>query len=237
MISILHKVVRHVIVSGIIRPCLSPRLDSVVKKNAKPACNQQHVVLSATKPGEIIFRMQNVSTPAIATSRNVISAGPTESITRQTDRGIAIFIASCAAGRRKNFRYTSFPLVAAKVLPRRGVGEMTVGGGCGCGTSFLLHSLTRSFLKSLMAESRLDLVDTWLLLMPLSTELSRLFRTLARWLASVVVCRDHGSDLAMSAKVSLRQSLLPRPLFPEAPPPLHSRKMSVSWARLDRRRR
>lgn len=92
-----------------------------------------------------------------------------------------------------------------------------------------------SFLKSLMAESRLDLVDTWLRI-PLSTELSRLFRRLARWLASVVVCRDHGSDLAMSAKVSLRQSLLPRPLFPEVPPP-HSRRMSVSCARLDRRRR
>lgn len=112
-----------------------------------------------------------------------------------------------------------------------------MGGGCGCGgTSFLLQSLARSFLKSLMAESRLDLVDTWLR-MPLSTELSRLFRRLARWLASVVVCRDHGSDLAMSAKVSLRQSLLLRPLFPEAPPPPHSRRMSVNCARLDRRRR
>jgi hypothetical protein len=116
---------------------------------------------------------------------------------------------------------------------------MTVGGGCGCGVaSFLLQSLAISFLNSLMAESRLDLLDTWLR-MPLSTELSRLFRLarLARWLPSVVVCRDHGSDLAMSARVSLRQSLLLRPLFPDAPPPPHSRRMSVSCARLDRRRR
>lgn len=121
-----------------------------------------------------------------------------------------------------------------KILPRRGVGEITVGGGCGCSnTSFLLQSLAISFLRSLMAESRLDLLDT--LRIPLSTELSRLFRRLTRWLASVVVCRDHGSDLAMSAKVSLRQSLLLR--FVEIPPPPHSRRMSVSWARLDRRRR
>lgn len=114
---------------------------------------------------------------------------------------------------------------------------MTVGGGCGWrSTSFLLQSLAMSFLRSLMAESRLDLLDTWLR-MPLSTELSRLLRRLTRWLASVVVCRDHGNDLAMSAKVSLRQSLLLRLLFVEIPPPPHSRRMSVSWARLDRRRR
>lgn len=124
-----------------------------------------------------------------------------------------------------------------KISPRRGVGEITVGGGCGCSsTSFLLQSLAMSFLRSLMAESRLDLLDTWLR-MPLSTELSRLFRRLTRWLASVVVCRDHGNDLAMSARVSLRQSLLLRLLFVEIPPPPHSRRMSVSWARLDRRRR
>lgn len=101
-----------------------------------------------------------------------------------------------------------------------------MGGGCGC-ESFLLNSLAMSFLKSLMAESRLDLLDTWLR-MPLSTELSRLLRRLTRWLASVVVCRDHGSDLAMSARVSLRQSLLPRLLFVEIPPPPHSRRMSVN---------
>lgn len=118
--------------------------------------------------------------------------------------------------------------LSLKISPRRGVGEMTVGGGCGCSsTSFLLQSLAMSFLRSLMAESRLDLLDTWLR-MPLSTELSRLFRKLTRWLASVVVCRDHGSDLAMSAKVSLRHSLLPRLLFVEIPPPPHSRRISVS---------
>lgn len=124
-------------------------------------------------------------------------------------------------------------LFPVKISPRRGEGEMTVGGGCG---SFLLQSLAMSFLRSLMAESRLDLLDTWLRI-PLSTELSRLFRRLAWWLASEVVCRGHGSDLAMSAKVSLRQSLLLRLLFVEIPPPPHSRRMSVSWARLDRRRR
>ena len=112
---------------------------------------------------------------------------------------------------------------------------MTVGGGCGCGVSFFPHSLAMSFFSSLMVESFLDFVDAWLLI-PLSTELSRLLRNLSKWLASVVVCLDHGNDLAMSANVSRRYSLFPRSLFADEPPPLHSRRMSVNLVKLDRRR-
>lgn len=108
-------------------------------------------------------------------------------------------------------------------------------GGC-WGVSFLLQSLAKSFLSSVIVDSFLDFVDAWFLIPP-STELSRLFRNLSRRLASVVVCLDHGDDFMMSARVSRRCSLFPRSLFPEPPPPLHSRRMSVNWAKLDRRRR
>lgn len=87
----------------------------------------------------------------------------------------------------------------------------------------------------MIVESFLDFVDDWLLI-PLSTELSLLLRSLSRWLASVVVCLDHGKDFAISPNVSRRYSLFPRSPFPP-PPPLHSRKISVNCAKLDRRRR
>ena len=113
---------------------------------------------------------------------------------------------------------------------------MTLGAGSDCGVeSLLLHNLAMSFFRSLIAESLRDFVDAWLLI-PLSTELSRRLRSLSRWLGSVVVCLDQGKDFAMSASVSRRQSLFARVLFAEAPP-LHSLRMSVSWAKLDRRRR
>ena len=113
---------------------------------------------------------------------------------------------------------------------------MTVGGGCDCGASRFVQSLTKSFLKSLIAESRLDFPDIWLL-MPLSTELSLRFRRLAMCGVSVVVCLDHGNDLAISARVSRRQSFPALPDFAVEPPPPHSLTMSVNWARLDLRRR
>lgn len=55
---------------------------------------------------------------------------------------------------------------------------------------------------------------------------------------AVVLDLPHGRDLARSARVSRRHSweFLLRKDLPEPEPP-HSRRMSVSWAKLDRRRR
>lgn len=91
------------------------------------------------------------------------------------------------------------------------------------------QELGKSVLKSCGAalESlRLEAMD----LMPESAEESRLRRGGGSW-------RAQGSERARSAKVSRRESGTRGRRGALLPPPPHSRKMSVSWAKDERRRR